>query len=198
MAFDIEVNRILEMYLNLDTQGTLYPKDPTTNKVIKSDSFSIPDNAKVIDTIHGYDVYQLTDGDWFEFYVKSPQEQDASLRLAGTSISRDMYRVREVDASNANKFPVISLYEYLIDKGIKLLSDNEHSIGGKKIWEKLIANPKFKFFRAIENKIKSAGVARFSEWIPLKKNELANPNQFWDDSSRTSITSSTVLMAVKK
>ena len=52
MKFDIKVNRILEMYLNLDSQGSLYPKDPETNKVIKSDSFPIPEDAVKVDQIN--------------------------------------------------------------------------------------------------------------------------------------------------
>lgn len=199
MSFDEKVNRILEMYLNLDPQGTLYPKDPETNKVIKSDSFPIPEDAVKIDNINGYDLFQVIDGDWFELYIKPEQEQEASLRLAGVLLKDGISRVRETDASKTNKFPVLSLYEYLIlEKGIKLITDNEHSIGGKSIWIKLLKDPRIKFFSSIENKINDPKVSPFSEWVPLKKSEIANPLQFWDDKSRTSRMASTVLMAVKR
>lgn len=199
MKFDLKVNRILEMYLNLDPEGTLYPKDPETNKVIKSDSFPIPDDANKIDHINGYDLFEVIDKNWFELYIKPAHEEQASLRMAGVLLDKGISRVRETDASKTNKFPVLSLYEYLIlEKGIKLITDNEHSVGGKSIWIKLLKDPRIKFFSSIENKINDPKVSPFSEWVPLKKSEISNPLEFWDDKSRTSRMASTVLMAVKK
>jgi hypothetical protein len=199
MRFDGKVNQILEMYLNLDTKGELYPRDPNTYKIIKSDSFPIPEQAKLIDSIDEHDIYQLIDGDWFELFVKAKQEKDACIRMAGTILNNASYQEREVDASKTNTFPVVSLYQYLIlNRNIKLITDNEHSIGGKSIWLKLLQDPRIKFFTAIENKLNDSKVEAFSEWIPLKKSEIKNPLQFWHDNSRTSRIASTVFMAVKK
>lgn len=199
MKFDESVNRVLEMYLNLDTQGSLYPKDPATNKIIKPDSFPIPKNASIVDQINGFDLLFLSDGDWFEFYAKDPKESEASVRMVGDILSDTVYQEREVDASKTNAFPVISLYQYIIlNKNISLITDNEHSIGGKSIWIKLLKDPRIKFHYAVENKIKSDKVDKFSEWIPLTKKQLANPTEFWDEKSRYSLTSSTVIIARKK
>lgn len=197
--FDEKVNRILEMYLNMDTQGSLYPKDPFTNKVIKSDSFPIPENSTVAKVIHNHTIYEKTDGDWFELYAVPEGAQEASVRLAGSILGNDVYQTREVDASKDNKLPVISLYDYLIiDKGIKLISDNEHSIGGRSLWVKLLRDPRMRFHYAIENKLGNAGAEPFSQWIPLTKKQLNNPNEFWDEKSRYSLTSSVVLLVSKK
>lgn len=199
MKFDIKVNRILEMYLNLDAQGSLYPKDPETNKVIKSDSFPIPDDAVKVDQINGFDLFEVKGEDWFELYVKSPQETEASLRMAGVILGDDVSRVRETDASKTNTFSVLSLYQYLIlNKELKLITDNEHSIGGKSIWLKLLKDPRIKFYYAVENKMNNPQVEPFSEWNPLTKKQIVNPDEFWDDKSRYSLTSAVVLLATKK
>lgn len=199
MKFDIKVNRILEMYLNLDSQGSLYPKDPETNKVIKSDSFPIPEDAVKVDQINGFDLFEVKGEDWFELYVKPVQKTEASLRMAGVILGDDVSRVRETDASKTNTFPVLSLYQYLIlDKGLKLITDNEHSIGGKSIWVKLLKDPMIKFYYAVENKMNNPQVEPFSEWNPLTKKQIANPNEFWDEKSRYSLTSAVVLLATKK
>ena len=199
MKFDVRVNRVLEMYLNLDTQGSLYPRDQSTNKIIKPDSFPIPKEASKVDEINGFDLLFTTDGDWFEFYVKDPKETVASVRMAGNVLGDDVYQEREIDASKTNTFPVLSLYQYIIlDKNLNLITDNEHSIGGKSIWIKLLKDSRIKFHYAIENKINSDKVEKFSEWIPLTKKQLTNPIEFWDEKIRHSLTSSVVLVAQKK
>ena len=199
MRFDETVNKFLEMYLNLDVAGSLYPKDPATNKVIKSDSFPIPEEAQKIDQINGFDLFFASGEDWFEFYVSNQNDTEASVRMAGSILDHHIYQEREIDASKTNKFPVISLYEYLIlNKNIKLITDNEHSIGGKSIWIKLMKNPRIKFYHGVEHKSGSKQPLRFSEFIPFSEKQLLDPLEFWDEHSRYSKLSAVVVLAEKK
>jgi hypothetical protein len=201
MKFDEQVDKLLnEMaYLNLDKEGSLYPKDPATNKTIKPESFDVPENCKLIGTLKNHNLLREMDEDSLVIFAVPTGQEKATVKMMGEILGKDKYRVFELESSNDNKLSVVDIYHYLITVlGYTMVSDTEHTVGGKGLWQKLFTLPDLKFFSAVENHVNHPSVSRFGEWVPIKKSELNKPELFWDAESRTSRVASTAIMAVKK
>lgn len=186
-------------YLNLDKSGSLYPKDPKTNKLIKPDAFDVPDNCKNIGTINNHGLFREMNEDSLVIFAVPKLESKATVKMMGEILGKDKYRIFELESSENNKLSVVDIYHYLITElGYAMVSDTEHTVGGKGLWQKLFSFPDLKFFSAVENHVNHPSVSRFGEWVPIKKSELNKPELFWDAESRTSRVASTAIMAVKK
>lgn len=186
-------------YLNLDKEGSLYPKDPATNKTIKPESFDVPENCKLIGTLKNHNLLREMDEDSLVIFAVHTGQEKSTVKMMGEILGKDKYRVFELESAKDNKLSVVDIYHYLIIVlGYTMVSDTEHTVGGKGLWQKLFALPDLKFFSAVENHVNHPSVPRFGEWIPIKKSELNKPEFFWDAESRTSRIASTAIMAVKK
>lgn len=186
-------------YLNLDEKCSLYPKDPETNKLIKPESFVISDNCKNIGTINNHGLFRQMDEDSLVIFAVPKLENKATVKMMGEILGKDKYRIFELESSENNKLSVVDIYHYLITVlGYTMISDTEHTVGGKNLWQKLFSFTDLKFFSAVENHVNHPSVSRFGEWVPIKKFELDKPELFWDSESRTSRVASTAIMAVKK
>jgi hypothetical protein len=201
--FDNLVNQILLEFpmLNKDIGGDLYPKDES-GKVIKPDSFPMPDGAKKIGEVNGNSIYfkNETHPTPYSIILVSPQEGVVSLELVGELVDNNpkRFRERQIESSKTNTLKAYELYHYLITKlGFDIVSDNEQTDGGQRIWLTLFKYPDIKFWYTNETKIRDPKVSPLGKWEPIKKSDLKDVSEFWaSDSSKRQ--SSIVLMATKK
>lgn len=187
-------------YLNKDISGDLYPKDEK-GSVIKPDSFSVPDDSTKIGELNGHDVVSKTETDPEPYVVINVLNENKistlELVLEPTN-EKNVYRERQVESSKNNKVRAVDLYYYLIKNlGYGIITDNEQTVGGQKIWLNLLQKPDIKFFQAYENKIKDSKVNPISEWRLLKKSELRDISSLWSDNIK-SFQSTVILKVIRK
>lgn len=200
--FDNLVQKILLEfpYLNKDIAGDLYPKDEK-GSVIKPDSFSVPEDSTKLGEFNNHTVMAKSETEPQPYTVINVLNQNGQstleLILEPTKES-NTYRGRQIESAKNNQIKAVDLYYFLIKNvGYSIISDNEQTIGGQKIWLKLFEKPDIKFFQAYESKIRDPKVSPISEWRLLKKSELRDISNFWSDNPK-SFQSTVILKAVKK
>jgi hypothetical protein len=200
--FDNLVQKILLEfpYLNKDVTGDLYNKDEK-GSVIKPDSFPVPEGSVKIGELNGQTIVSKSETDPQPYTVINVLNENgvSTLELVfEPTKEKDVYRGRQIESSKDNKVKATDLYYYLIKNlGYGIISDNEQTIGGQKIWLKLFEKPDIKFFQAYETKIKDPKISPISEWRPLKKSDLRDISNFWSDNPK-SFQSTVILKAIKK
>ena len=187
-------------YLNKDTEGKLFPKDEK-GSVIKADSFSVPTGSLKIGELFGHDIVSKSEKDPEPYTVINVLNDEGvstlELILEPTKES-NLYKERQIESSKTNKVKAVDLYHYLITVlGYQLISDNEQTVGGQKIWLTLFTKPDINFYQAYETKIKDPKINPISEWRLLKKSELKDISNFWSDDPKK-FQSTVILKASKK
>lgn len=200
--FDTLIQKLLleSPLLNKDLSGELYQKDEK-GSVIKPDSFSIPEDSSKIGELQGHDILYKYEKNPYPFVVinvVNPNNVSTLELVLEPTKEKDTFRERQVESAKDNRVKSFNLYHYLITVlGYSIISDNEQTLGGQKIWLNLFQKTDIKFFSAFESKIKSPNVNPISEWKPLKKSDLKDISSLWSDDPKK-FQATVIIKATKK
>ena len=183
MKFDGICKELLaEIYLDKD----YYKVDSKTKKVDKSQiNLSTPSSnfGRKIGSYNAHDIYRrdvkYPNGTTAIFIAVKDNDVKLMIRSEVVSIP-NVIRVKSLESKSDNVLKSFDLYHYLItDLGYQLISDSIHSVGGKKVWKKLMEYEDIKFFYSI----KASG--KFGKWKLITPDKVQQMELFWteDESS---------------
>lgn len=100
-------------------------------------------NAKHMGKFMTYDLYWIRLPYKIEIVALDHVAEDTAVMMSIRKLNSDFYQVDKVATANnyASKGLAVKLYKKIINDGIKLMSDTEQSIGGKRIWLELAKSP---------------------------------------------------------
>jgi len=182
MKFDGYVKILVDMYLDKD----YYKVNPRTNKIDKSKiNLSTPHTnyGKKIGSYKNHDIYRkdvkYPNGTTATFLAV--RDDDVKLMIRSEVISiPNVIRVKSLESKTDNVLKAFELYHYLItDHGYQIISDSVQSVGGKKVWKKLMTYQDIKIFYSLRSN------GKFGKWKLIPTDKAHELEVFWteDESS---------------
>lgn len=178
MKFDGAYRQLLEIYLDKD----YYKVDPKTKKVDKSQiNLSIPQSnfGRKIGSYKDHDLYRR-DVKYFNgssaIFI-AVKDNDVKLMIKSEVVNvPNVIKIKSLESKTDNVLKLSDLYHYLItDLGYQIISDSVHSVGGKKVWKKLMTKGDLKFFYAMFRS------GKYGKWKLIPSDKIQQLELFWTE-----------------